>query len=599
MVKDILKQFKKKIFHILTSGNADIAFYTEAYVASNKEWVMKRPVLFAINLLKINFYCLVLHKNYSIKELVPGRKCIARIHRRPKVYQYSADLMKYPFIITDIFHSLLELSEEIDTIYQRIEKNYNLPGFYDLRKKKANNYITIDNIYEELSRDLSVTLSKDIEINMLKKYLVLNPYLKKALEIAAYNNSSIIGILETSYSKEDIEDILNEFSIKLSDIHVSSEEKRSFSKMRNELIKQHTPPHVRMEEMFVIVSANYKKAFQTSRSCKFTNKYYRSSKEIMKSITLPEITAKFKEVYQTITGIELFGGLYSHKNIYEITYLYLAPAIYAFLRETYLMAVNSSARVIALCDPENIFATLYAKYFGELDACIWSGFSGSIPASREDWNKLIEDCSFIKALPADRIAASFGFSFPNQLLKDCQEEFVEEALKKSRCKSKEAILKYLKPHLGEDKNLVIVDPMPGLFSLNYFVSYIKDINPQLDIQKLSMSHYLNKNAKELSVLHHILQMDSPIIMGIYGDEINDCPDHATQLKEITFTQPNMIDETKKEIIQKALEDYCRSFASYQRKNPDLEIYPSDINLILEHSREGLILLEEELGGYIE
>ncbi len=599
MGKDIVKKFKKKIFHLLTSGNADIAFYTEAYVAANKEWVMKRPVLFAINLMKINFYCLILHKNYSIKELVPGRKCIARIHRRPKVYQYSTELMKYPYIITDIFHSLLELSEEFDTIYRKIEKTYNLPGFYELRCKKDNNFRSITSIYEEISKDLSVTLSKDIEIDMVKKHLVLNPYLKKAFEIASYNSSTVVGILETSYSKEDMEDILNDFSINFTEIYVSNEKGLSFAKMRNVFIKQHKQANDNPEELFVIVSANYKKAFQYSGRYKFTSKYYRSSKEIMRSISLPPLTDNFKEVYQTITGIELFGGMYHHKNIYEITYLYIAPAVYAFMEKTYQMAAKNEARVIALCDPESIFATLYTKFFGTLDTCIWSGFAGSIPVTWEDWSALIEDNPFIKTSPADRIAHSLGFSFHNQLLKDCKEEFITEAMVNSRSKYKEGILQYLKPHLGKEEKVFVVDPMPGLYSLDHFVSYCKEINPHLETGKLSISQFLNMDKDELYIFHRIFQMDTPLIMGIYSDAANDCTDPATPIKEITFLQPKLMDEIKKEIINQALQDYCRSFVSYQRKNPHLEIYPSDINMILNHSKEGLVLLEEELGGYIE
>jgi len=599
MIKNITKKFKKKVYHLLTSGNADIAFYTEAYVTSNKEWVMKKPITFAMNLIKINLNCLILHQNYSIKELVPGRKCIARIHRRPKVYQFIVDILRYPYIITDVFNSLFELTQDIDSIYQKIEENYNLPGFYKLRKKKTSNYKSIINIYEEISNELSVKISKDIEISMLKEHLVLNPYMKRVLEIAAYNNANIIGILETCYSREDIEDILSEFSIKLSDIYVSSEKKLPFHKMRNEFIKNTQKINDKTDEKFIIISANYNKAFKYSRRYHFNKKYYRSSKEIMSIIPIPDMTKEFKEVYQTITGIELFGGQYNHKNIYEITYLYLAPAVYALLEQTYQKAVSSGARVLALCDPDCIFAILYAKYFGKLDTCIWSGFASSIPATKEDLNNLIEDCYFIESYPADRIAYSLGFSFQKQLLINCKEEFIEEALNKSRHKDKEVIISYLKDHLRYDKKFIVVDPMPGLSSLDNFSKYVREINPQIEIEQLSMSRFLNKDAMELHILHRILQMDTPYIIGIYGNQTDDINDGITQLKEITFAQPNFIDETKKRIINQALDDYCNAFKSYQSKNKYLRMYPTDINAILNHSKEGLVLLEEVLGGYIE
>ncbi len=581
----MLKKLKKELYHRLTSGNADIAFYTGTYVAGNKEWIFKRPFKFVWNLIKINLYCLVLHKNYAFKEFVPGRKCIARIHRRSKVYLYAADIMKYPYIITDIFHSLLELSQDMDSIFHKIEEANHLPGFYQLRKKKINSYQTITSIYEEISKELSLPISKDMEISMLKRHLVINPYLKRALEIAAYNHSSMIGILETSYSKEDIEDILSGFSIKLSEIYVSSEQKLPFRRMRNEFMKQHTMEKDKMEEKFAVVSANFGSACKTSARYKFAAYYYRSSKEIMRSIPLPPMSKEFKEVYQTIAGIELFGGQYNHKNLYEITYLYLAPAVYAFLEETYQMALCSNAAVIALCDPECIFAILYSKYFGELNPCIWTGFAGSFPAVKEDWDDLIEDCYIINSYPAGRIASSLGFSFQDHLLKDCREEFIEEARENSRLKAGEAVLRYLKQYLRDNQNLFVVDPMPGKSSLNSFLQCAMEIDSGIKISTLSMSQYLNKDAKELQTLHRILQMDMPYLTGIYEDEI-------------AFVQPNFMDEGKKEIIKQALTDYCHAFSTYQEKNADLILDPSDINAILDHAKEGLFVLEEELGGAI-
>jgi hypothetical protein len=599
MIKRISKKFKKKVYHILTSGNADIAFYTEAYVAGNKEWIMKKPIIFAINLIKININCLVLHRKFTLKDLLPGKKCIARIHRRPKVYQYSMALMCYPCIITDIFGSLLELTVDMDLIYQRIEEKYNLPGFRKLRKEYDNNFKSIKSIYELISKELDVRISEAVEIRMFKKHLVLNPYLKKAFEIAAYNRTNIVGILETSYSKENVEEILEEFSIKLYDIYVSNECMLPFYKMRNEYVRNYKNKDEAIDEEIIVVSADYNKAFKRSRGYHIAQRYYRSSKEIMKSIPVANLTKEFKEVYQTISGIELFGGQYNHKNIYESTYLYLAPAIYALLEQTYQKVIQSGVKIIALCDSECIFVSLYEKYFGEINTCIWSAFAGAIPTTEAEWNNLLEDCCFLESYPADRIAHSLGFSFQNQLLKNCKKEFIEVALHKSRLKDKKVINSYLKDCLGNEKRIVVIDPMPGLSSLDNFSNYAHEINPQIEIDEISMSRFLNKDTKELDILHRILQMDTPYVIGIYGDEVDAKKDGIARPKEITFTQPKFIEDIKKETIVQALDDYCNAFSSYQHKNSYLSMNPSDINEILNYAKDGLIQLEEVLGGYLE
>jgi hypothetical protein len=588
MINKIPKNFKKKVYHILTSGNADIAFYTEAFVTGNKEWVMKKPISFALNLIKININCRIPRRKYTIKGLVPGKKCMARIHRRPKVYQYAMAIMRYPCIFTDVFGSLLEFTLDYDEIYKRIENEYRLPGFYKLRKKKDNYYKTITSIYDEISNELNAIVSKDIEINMVKNHVVVNPYLKKAFEIASYNHTKIIAIIETSYSEGDIKEILGEEADFLCDIRVSSERKLSFKRMRNEYMKNHQNTATKaIEEEFAVISSNYNTAIKNARKYGNIPLYYRSSKEIMKSIPAPNLTSRFKEIYQTIAGVELFSGQYNHKNIYETTYLYIAPAIYALLEKTYQKAETCGGKVIALCDPECVFVTLYEKYFGDMSACIWSGVAGATPSTKEEWNDLMDDCNLIGSYPADRIAHSLGFPFHQQLLKNCREDFIDEAVKKARVKDEEAIKNYIKNYLGNEKRILVVDPMPGFASFDFFRKYGREVNPQIEIEEVSMSRYLNRNSKELHILHLILQMDIPYIMGFYGKD------------EITFTQPRFIDEVKKKTINGAIEDYCKAFVSYQRKNNDINIHASDINEILEYSKEGLVQLEEVLGGGIE
>lgn len=598
MVNKIPKNVMKKVYHTLTQGNADISFYTEAFVVSNKEWIMKKPITFAMNLVKINIDCRIPHRKYMIKGLVPGKKCIARIHRRPKVYQYAMALIRFTYIITDVFHFLLEYTLDRESIYQKIEEEYSLPGFQKLRKKNENKYKSITSIYKEISKELNVTVIKDIEIAMMKRYLIINPYVNKALEIVAYNKSKIIAIIETSYSVEDIKDILGEVAVEFFDIRVSSETKLSFQGMCRKFMKHDniTSRDANSDGMAVI-SANYNNVIKHSKRLHITPTYYRSAKEIMKSIKVPELTHEFQEVYQTVAGIELFSGQYNHKNIYENVYLYLAPAVYALLAHTYQQAAKSGAKVIVLCDSECIFATLYEKYFGKLITCIWSGFAGALPMTKEGYHKLLEDCAFIESYPADRIADSLGFLFREQPLRNCKEEFVEEAINKARVKDIEVMKRYLKNHLRNEKKIIVVDPMPGLYSLTTFREYANEIDPLIEIEEISISRFLKKDAKELSIFHQILQMDIPYMIGFYGSDRKECKDINMQSGEITFVQPVFVDEIKKKTIYGAMEDFCSAWVSYQRKN-NLKISPSDINKILDYSKGGLMQLIEELGGGI-
>ncbi|BCN29604.1 hypothetical protein [Anaeromicropila herbilytica] len=598
MKNNIQINIKKKIYHILSGGNADIAFYTDAFLSSNKEWVMKKPIRFAIQLIKINIDCRLPFKKYIIKGLVPGKKCIARIHRRPKVYQYATAIMRYPCIITDVFGSLLELTAEFEEIYSKIEEEYQIPGFAVLRKKLDSPYKTIEDIYDEIGRRCNMSISKDIELDMLKRHIVMNPYLKKAFEIASYNGTLIIGILETSYSREDIQNILTSVCIQLSDIIVSSERKLSLRKMILEYrdsfwkMKNNVDSNSEVDDI-AIVSANYNKALKHIRRYGLVPIYYRSPKEIMDSIPLPELTKEFSKLYQTIVGMELFSGQYNHKNIYELTYLYLAPIVFTLLQKTYIQARKNGGKVIALCDTECIFITLYERYYGNITPIPWSGLFGTNARTRIEWEKLLEDCYIIQNYPADRVAYSLGFGYRSQMIRNCSEDFIEQALVQARKKEKADIKQYVRSYLENDERLVIVDPMPGLYSINTFKESLHEIDEHIELEEIALSSYLKKSAKELNILHQVLQMDTPYISGIYGE----CGGQDNYLtREITFIQPKFLDEVKKETIYGALDDYCKAFRTYERRNNNVEISAKDMNQILEYSMAGLIQLEELLGG---
>lgn len=587
MINKLPKKIMKKVYHVLTSGNADIAFYSEAYLTNNSEWVMKRPIKFALHLLKINITCRIPHMKHKIEGLIPGKKCIARIFRRPKVYQYAVSLMRFQTIITDVFHSLVELTIDYNMIYQLIEEQYEIPGFYKLRKKKENSKKSITEIYTEISKELKVTINKEVELNYVKSNLVANKYLKKAFEIAMYNKIPVLAVIETSYSSQDVKELLSEVGIQLTDIRVSNERKLTFYKMIKEYIRTYQLESQLQDDNLVVVSANYNRVIKPSRRHHIAPVYYRSSKEIMKSIPMPELSKEFQEVYQTITGLELFSGLVNHKNLYELTYLYLAPAIYGFLTKVNHMATLSGAKVIGLCDTDCIFIELYERYFGEITSCIWSGLASGTSENKEEWMEVINDNYLIESYEADRIAYALGFEYHNQILHNCKDEFVETALTYAKKKSENTIINYVKDAIGVEKKLLIVDPMPGYNSINSFEGIINGINKDITLDKMSLSEYLLKDAKELNTLHRILQMDSPFLIGIYQDELS-------------FVQPRFVNEAKKKTIYAALNDFCRNFATFYPKAAQEKMLKNeDINKILDYSSDALNQFEDVIGGGIK
>ncbi len=592
MVARLPKKIMKTIYQILTSGSADIAFFTEAFVTGNKEWIMKKPIIFGYHLLKINMDCRVPWRRYMISGLAPGKKCIARIYRRPKVYQYAMALMSLSYIVTDLFGTLLEVTLDKESMYQKIEEEYQLSGFKNLRIKSENSLRTIESIYDDISRKLGVSMNKDMELSMLKRLIVVNPYIKQVLEIAAYNHIDIICILESSYSVEDIRNILCDVGIDILDIRVSNEHSKSFQEMMNDFVK--SKDGVIKKEEIAVLSGNFNKVIKYGKRKHATTLYYRSAKEIMRSIPLPNLTSEFKEVYETLAGLELFSGHFNHKNLYESIYLYIAPIIYSLLDMTYQSARKSGATVIMLCDPESICSILYERHFGKLKPCIWTGFVGSIPATKQEWSRLIEDSCIVERFSADRLAYSLGLTFPHQPLKICKEEFIEVATKKARRKKKEIIKEYLKYYLEKEDRILVIDPMPGKQALSYFKEYAYEINPNIQMEVVSMSQFLNKDARELSMLYQILQMDTPFVTGVYAKDSSE--NSSSGLKELSFVQPKFMDEVKKKTIFGAMEDFFTAFVAYKNMNTDFQVCSEDMNEILNYSKEGLMQLLEELEG---
>lgn len=201
---------KKVMFHALTNVNEDVSYYGEIYLEKNERWIMKKPIAFTWNLLKIRMHYRNRKQTKRLRLKGMGLVDMRRIYYRHQSSVIARSLMRYQKMIADIWGSLLVPLLEEDFLYEVVEKKLEVTGFAKIRKKYQNNQIPITEIYSKISAELHVQLTPDLELMLVKKTVQTNAYIKEVFEALSTAQIPIIGVIQSCYPKELFLEILQE-----------------------------------------------------------------------------------------------------------------------------------------------------------------------------------------------------------------------------------------------------------------------------------------------------------------------------------------------------------------------------------------------------
>jgi len=160
------------------------------------------------------------------------------MHMTEELEKLKQEIDKYDTISFDVFDTLLlrNLLSPTDLFYlldNFVKETYGLDNFHDIRilmekesrEKNLNNETTLDKIYQKIEQEyhIDATEIKNKEIELEKKFLVVNPFMMEIYKYARQQKKKVLAISDMYLPKKIIKDILKINGYVLDEIYVSSE----------------------------------------------------------------------------------------------------------------------------------------------------------------------------------------------------------------------------------------------------------------------------------------------------------------------------------------------------------------------------------------
>ena len=346
MLEKLSVDFVRKIFAILTNGNAQIKFYTICMQNRNREKATNKPVEFGMKLLGCN----ILYRLPGVRNIPFGRTigqhCLTRRYLRLPVEDLASEILENPHAICDVQGSLLlpVLSEE--SLYRKLEAYFSCPGFAALRKKLQDVHQPIEEIYAEISRRLKRTITCEAELHLAKANWIPNRYIIRFLDIASYHGVGVHLVLNSSYPSSFFAALLKYHGVVWNSLQVSCEAGTNKTKMACQLgLKQ-----------FSVVSADFNHCIRPMTKHGGRPIYYRAPVQLMQDALHPRLCSAFKEKYDAICGARVFSGRLRPSFLYELGYLCVGPL------ENALLSLCRNKFTVCYAHAHSSFARLAARY---------------------------------------------------------------------------------------------------------------------------------------------------------------------------------------------------------------------------------------------
>ena len=319
MVERLSVDFIRKLFVMLTSGNAQIKFHTICMQNRNREKAANRPFTFGMKLLGYNiWYRLPLIRDIPVGRRI-GKDFLTRCYLRLPVEDLSSEILENPQAVCDVENSLFLPVLSQESFFEKLEKKLDCDGFAKARHQYQDDTKPLEEIYRELNRTLSTSFSCKTELELARTNLIPNRYSMRLLDIAAYHEVKIHLVIDSSYPRDFYEELLRRNTIGWDSLSLSCESKKDKIQMVTELGLQH----------FGVVSADFNHFIRPLQKAGGRPIYYRAPVQLMKDALHPGLSSEFKEQYDAVCGAKVFSGQKRVPFLYELGYLCAGPLIYS------------------------------------------------------------------------------------------------------------------------------------------------------------------------------------------------------------------------------------------------------------------------------
>ncbi len=378
MIERLSVDFVRKLFYLLTNGNAQIKFHTICMQNQNREMATNRPIEFGLKLLAYNiFYRIPLIRDIPIGRSI-GKEYLTRQYLRLPVEDLASEILENPAVVCDLKHTLFLPVLTQNGLYEKLEKEFRIQGFARMRRKLQNSCSSIDEIYQRLNQGLEVNLSPTRELELAYENLIPNRYIIRLLDIAAYHDVKIYLTVDSPYPSSFFESLLQRHDIAFCSLLVSSETQNKKREMVRKLGLSH----------FGIVSADFNHFIRPLVKAGGKPIYYRAPVQLMKDARHPRISSDFKERYDAVCGARVFSGRKRPAFSYELGYLCAGPLVYS------LFSLFEDAYTVCYASRHSEFA----KLVGSRAVCTRSAVQKPLPGEVQVLDTGIDPQGFARYL---------------------------------------------------------------------------------------------------------------------------------------------------------------------------------------------------------
>lgn len=501
MIEKLSLDFVRKIYNILTTGNDDVNFYCMCLQNQNREAATNNPVKFGLELIKINILCRLPFCNKRIFTKTVGKDYLSQIFVRPSICELASGMLDNSHLITDIFGSALTQIKSDDEIFAEIEKATGVKGFALLRKKYKKQSLALSEIYKKINAELKTLIDYKLELSLLKNSFLENRYIVRMIDIARCNDMKVSVVIKSIYPKDFVKHLLDKYRIGYDELIVNA--------VSNDVIETDDNNHT------CVMSNNYDFIKRYAKiGCR--QMYYRCPTALMEHIDNPIKDEKFKKLYNTICGMNLFSGIKRMSNEYELGYMCIAPAIVGFASEC-IERLRNTEKMIFFCNENSIFAQTVRILSENTDKLMffpWSALATDKYRTVAEWRKIIPEMPIFRyaklgvldKLMRYPISEINGDINTNELAKIMATAWID--------KDSEGVKSAVKEIITDSNIVVTADHLPEKCASAEFAKVLSQIDENIVYNGITMSNYLCADSNDILPLSEIIQGNKPLLWKI-------------------------------------------------------------------------------------
>lgn len=501
MIEKLSLDFVRKIYNILTTGNDDVNFYCMCLQNQNREAATNNPVKFGLELIKINILCRLPFCNKRIFTKTVGKDYLSQIFVRPSICELASGMLDNSHLITDIFGSALTQIKSDDEIFAEIEKATGVKGFALLRKKYKKQSLALSEIYKKINAKLKTLIDYKLELSLLKNSFLENRYIVRMIDIARCNDMKVSVVIKSIYPKDFVKHLLDKYRIGYDELIVNT--------VSNDVIETDDNNHT------CAMSNNYDFIKRYAKmGCR--QMYYRCPTVLMEHIDNPIKDEKFKMLYNTICGMNLFSGIKRMSNEYELGYMCIAPAIVGFASEC-IERLRNTEKMIFFCNENSIFAQTVRILSENTDKLMffpWSALATDKYRTVAEWRKIIPEMPIFRyaklgvldKLMRYPISEINGDINTNELAKIMATAWID--------KDSEGVKSAVKEIITDSNIVVTADHLPEKCASAEFAKVLSQIDENIVYNGITMSNYLCADSNDILPLSEIIQGNKPLLWKI-------------------------------------------------------------------------------------